>query len=52
MQLKVSSPFYRVGGSQTTLTLFTNLSIKAEEAKFKGKLLISWSSKKTASPSI
>lgn len=46
MQLKVSFPFCRVGGSQTALKLFTILSVKAKEAKFGGKLLIWWSSKK------
>lgn len=50
MQLKVSFPLYRVGGSQTSLKLFINLSIKAEEAKFEGKLLICWSSKKKLVP--
>lgn len=47
MQLEVSSPLYGVGGSQTTLKLLTNPPVKAEEAKFEGKLLIWWSSKKS-----
>lgn len=43
----VSFPFYRVGSSQTALKLFNNLYVKAKEAKFAGKLVIWWSSKKS-----